>query len=205
MGSFFALTGIAVVLFASTNIDDIFVLVGFFADAKFRARDVVLGQYAGIAAIFCLSLAACLVSLVIPAAYFGLLGVCPIVIGFMKLFALFRKRARTAEDFKHRVAAGGRRQATTVALVTFASGGDNVAIYTPSFALRSAYEIAVIALVFSVMVAFWCLAASALVNHPKWGSPIRRHADWITPIVFIGMGVLILYQAGSFGLFHHGA
>ncbi len=34
----------------STNVDDIFVLIGFFADPKFRARDIVIGQYAGITA-----------------------------------------------------------------------------------------------------------------------------------------------------------
>jgi cadmium resistance protein CadD (predicted permease) len=62
------------VLFASTNVDDIFVLVGFFADPKFRARNIVLGQYAGIVMLFGLSLLGSLLSLVIPREYIGLLG-----------------------------------------------------------------------------------------------------------------------------------
>jgi cadmium resistance protein CadD (predicted permease) len=44
------LLGIAVVLFVSTNIDDVFVLLGFFSDPKVKFRHVVLGQYLGIGA-----------------------------------------------------------------------------------------------------------------------------------------------------------
>ena len=52
MESSFALLGLAIALFASTNLDDILLLVGFFADPTFRDRDIVIGQYAGIAALF---------------------------------------------------------------------------------------------------------------------------------------------------------
>jgi hypothetical protein len=77
MESSFALLGLAIALFASTNVDDVFVLVGFFADPKFRARDIVIGQYAGITALFGVSVVASLLSLVIPRAYLGLLGIAP--------------------------------------------------------------------------------------------------------------------------------
>jgi cadmium resistance protein CadD (predicted permease) len=77
---------------------------------------------------------------------------------------------------------------------------DNIGIYTPSLAIRSAYEIAVIALIFVVMTAVWCVLAHAMVNHPKLGLPIRRYGHRVAPVVLIGLGVLILYQAGSFGL-----
>jgi cadmium resistance protein CadD (predicted permease) len=40
--------GLAIVAFASTNIDDVFVLVTFLADKHFGVRDVVIGQYAGV-------------------------------------------------------------------------------------------------------------------------------------------------------------
>jgi cadmium resistance protein CadD (predicted permease) len=66
MESSFALLGLAIALFASTNVDDLFVLVGFFADPKVRARDIVIGQYAGITVLFVVSVVASLLSLVIP-------------------------------------------------------------------------------------------------------------------------------------------
>jgi len=83
-----------------------------------------------------------------------------------------------------------------------ANGGDNFGIYTPSFAIRSANEIAMIALIFVVMTALWCFLAYATVNHPKLGSPIRRYGHRVAPVVLIGLGLLILYQAGSFRLLY---
>ena len=74
------------------------------------------------------------------------------------------------------------------------------ALEEPSFVIRSASEIAVIALIFVVMTALWCFLAHAIVNHPKLGLPIRRYGHRLAPVVQIGLGVLILYQAGSFGL-----
>jgi cadmium resistance protein CadD (predicted permease) len=203
MISLLALTGMAVVLFASTNVDDIFVLVGFFADPKLRARDIVLGQFAGIGTLFCASLAASLLSLKIPHAYVGLLGVFPILIGGKDLFNLYRKHGRAENDIEHKPIAEAKGRATTVAMVTMANGGDNIAIYTPWFAIRSATEMAAIAFVFVVMTALWCFIAQALVNHPRLGSPIRRYGQILSPFVLIGLGVLILYQSGSFGLFRH--
>jgi len=38
-------------VFAATNVDDIFVLLGFFSDSTFRVRQVVLGQFLGIVAL----------------------------------------------------------------------------------------------------------------------------------------------------------
>jgi cadmium resistance protein CadD (predicted permease) len=42
-----------------------------------------------------------------------------------------------------------------------------------------------------------------MVNHPKLGAPIRRYGKVLSPIVLIALGSLILYQAGSLGLFRH--
>jgi cadmium resistance protein CadD (predicted permease) len=200
MKSLLALIGLAIVLFASTNVDDVFVLVGFFSDKRFRARDTVLGQFVGITALFIASVVASLLSLVIPLAYIGLLGVIPILIGAKKLFELYHQRDRTEEILEHHSDANRNGRVATVALMTVANGGDNIGVYTPSFATRSAREIIVIALIFAVMTALWCFVAHAIVNHPKLGSPIRRYGHRVTPVVLVALGVLILYQAGSFGL-----
>ena len=87
-----------------------------------------------------------------------------------------------------------------MAIVTMANGGDNIGVYTPSFAIRSASEIAVIALIFVVITALWCFLAHTMVNHPKLGLLIRRYGHRLAPVVLIGLGMLILYQAGSSGL-----
>jgi len=200
-----ALVGLALVMFASTNVDDMFVLVGFFADPTLHARDIVIGQYIGIAGLFGVSVAVSMVSLVIPSAYIGLLGIAPVVIGARKLFDLHRNREKAVESLKAGTSFGAHLRPATVALVTIANGGDNIGVYTPAFAIRSGHEVATIALVFAVMTAIWCLAAHWIVNHPKLGSPIRRYGHLVAPMVLIGLGFLILFQAGSVGLLHkHG-
>lgn len=74
MESLVTLIGLAIVVFASTNIDDVFVLVASFADKNFSARDVVIGQYAGVSTLYAVSAIAALISLIIPSSYIGLLG-----------------------------------------------------------------------------------------------------------------------------------
>jgi len=67
----FRLVGIAVALFASTDIDDLFVLLSLFADRKFQVYEVVVGQYLGLAGLYGASVLAALISCVVSTAYIG--------------------------------------------------------------------------------------------------------------------------------------
>jgi cadmium resistance protein CadD (predicted permease) len=187
----FPLLALAVTLFASTNIDDLVVLIGFFADRRFRARDIVAGQFAGLAALFLASAAGSLLSLVIPNAYLGLLGILPIVIGLRKLSDL-RHEASEPENRSQGSIAG-------VALVTIANGSDNIGIYIPAFAVHSGGEIGMIAMVFVAMTALWCMLAHWMVNHRRFGAPLRRYGRIFAPLLLIGLGIAIIYKSGSIG------
>jgi cadmium resistance protein CadD (predicted permease) len=198
------LLGLAIALFASTNLDDMFVLVGFFADPKFRPRDIVTGQYAGIAALFALALLGSLLSLMISRAYIGLFGVVAIGVGAKRLFDLYRNRELTESSLEH-PDTGRHTRVATVALLTRANGADNLGIYMPAFAIRSPIEIAMIAVIFAVMTGLWCFFAHWIVHHPTFGKPIRRYGRRVAPLVLIAIGVSIMYEAGSFGLLLRGS
>jgi cadmium resistance protein CadD (predicted permease) len=202
MQSFLALSGIAAVLFAWTNVDDLFVLLGFFSDPGFRARHVVIGQYAGITVLYGVSVLASLLSIVVPPAYIGLLGLAPIFMGFTKLYSLWRGAEASGDgrDAHANGSARAGRNILTVAMATVANSGDNISVYTPLFARRSALEVAVAGLVFAVMTALWCLLGHWLVHNPVLGAPIRRFGQRTVPFVLIGFGILILYEAGTFKL-----
>jgi cadmium resistance protein CadD (predicted permease) len=182
---------VSVVAFASTNVDDIFVLLGFFADPAFRARHVVTGQYLGISALVAVSLVCSLIALVIPAAYIGLLGLLPMGIGVKKLW----EARRGAEDGEEGgPSARGAHKIFAVAAVTAANGGDNIGVYVPMFATHSIDEKLVIIGVFAVMTGLWCLVAHYLVSHRALGAPIRRYGQLLLPWVLIGVGVSILLE-----------
>jgi cadmium resistance protein CadD (predicted permease) len=175
-----------------------FVLVGFFADPKFKPREIAIGQFAGITALFGLSVVGSLLAIVIPQPYIGLFGIVAIGLGLKKIFDLFRSSDHSPN--RQSGPAGRHTQTATVALVTLANGADNIGIYMPAFAVRHGYEIGIMAVVFGLMTGLWCFLAHWLVQHPRYGTPIRRHGRRVAPLVLIGIGVLIMYQAGSFGL-----
>ena len=169
-----ALLPLAIGLFVSTNLDDLFILLGFLSNPKFRPRQIVAGQLAGVGTLYAaavvLSLVA-LVALVIPAAWVGLLGLLPIAIGLKEL-----RQPGAPEDDADAIASPkqGRGNILTVAAMTVANCGDNLSIYTPVFATRTGLDVAVIGLVFAAMTLAWMGAASCLTHHRTLGAPIRR-------------------------------
>ena len=67
----------AIIAFAATNIDDIFVLTFFFAQRNLKSWHIVLGQYLGIAALISISLIGFFARLVIPLTWISWLGLAP--------------------------------------------------------------------------------------------------------------------------------
>ncbi|MGO8915823.1 MAG: cadmium resistance transporter [Stellaceae bacterium] len=195
-----SLVAVSAIIFASTDVDDLFVLVAFFADSRFRRWHVVAGQVLGIASLVALSLAAALAALAVPPAYVGLLGVAPLVIGVKKLWGAFSDEDRNEVAPNARPTGRERGEVLTVAAVTIANGGDNIGIYAPLFATQAGWQMSVTIAVFAIMTLVWCLVAGWLVNHPMLGKPIRRYGHRVLPFVLIGLGGRILYETGSFDL-----
>lgn len=181
--------GRAIVAFAATNLDDIFVLTFFFAQKNLQIWRVVLGQYLGIAGLIVVSLVGFFASLVIPYKWISLLGLVPIAIGLKKLIGLKCEKTdvevRSAESF------------LTVATITFANGGDNIAIYTPLFASSTGSTLAITLITFGVMIALWCLAGYAIGNHFAVIRLIDRYGHILVPFIFIALGFYILLGSQS--------
>ena len=94
--NFLSLALLSTGAFVSTNIDDLFLLVGFFSDRSFSRVHIFAGQILGMASIVAISLAAASAALAISPQRVGLLGVAPIVIGMAKLFAPREDRGGSA-------------------------------------------------------------------------------------------------------------
>jgi cadmium resistance protein CadD (predicted permease) len=188
--------GVAITMFVASNIDDIFVLLVFFGHRKFHAHQVIIGQYLGFSALVGVSLAASFVSLILAPAYVGLLGFLPVLIGLKKLYDAWRGD----EDDETDVPKAGLGNALAVATVTMANGSDDIGIYTPVFATSTKAEIALIIIVFVGGVAVWLFFSHWLVNHRSLGVPIRRYGHWLVPFALIGIGAIIVYDAGSLSL-----
>jgi cadmium resistance protein CadD (predicted permease) len=207
---FFALVGVGIAAFVSTNIDDLLILTAFFATPRFPPFQIVLGQYIGMGSLIAVSLLGSLIALVVPRNLIGLIGLFPIAIGIKELLELHKKsndydnnNKYDEEEEKNEELAKQHLQRSkkiaylpflTVAAVTF-SGGEEIGIYTSLFATNNEL-IHIITLVSVVMVltGFWCGLANYFVNHSFLADCFRHIAARLLPFILIGLGIYILAE-----------
>lgn len=195
----FAQCGIAIVVFVSTNIDDIFLLAAFFADKKLKTRSIVLGQCLGIGGLVAVSTVVAWLAIALPEGWISLLGLLPLYLGLSQIKSLWANADDAEEEAEiqlqeHAVERSVGSQMVAVAGVTVANGGDNLGVYIPMFA-NSLSSIPLFIAVFAVMTLLWCLLGYVLVNNRVFGHLIRKYGHKILPIVLTLLGLDILSGA----------
>ena len=204
----------AIAAFVATNIDDLLLLALFFSqvNATFRKRHIVAGQYLGFTALVIASLPGFFGGFIVPRAWIGLLGLLPIAIGISQLI----KREETEKQVQAVVDNPGDSnppgrslfgslispQTYSVAAVTFANGGDNIAIYVPLFASSNIARLGIVLGVFFILVGIWCYLAYQIARYPGVTQFLTRYGDTLVPLVLIGLGVYILVESGTPILLH---
>ncbi len=213
----------ALVSFFSTNIDDIFILMLFFSQVNkdIKVKHIVIGQYLGIGALTAISIAGALGISIIPQEYVGLLGLVPIYLG-IKEYIEYKKEIKnnveeevqdTEENIQEQVVLNQENKTLVsirkfispnilkVAGVTIANGGDNIGIYIPVFSSMKLYSILITVIVFLLLTGVWCFIGFKLVEHPFVNKNIEKYKHIFVPIIFIVLGVLIILESGTVGLF----
>jgi cadmium resistance transport/sequestration family protein len=190
------ITGI--ITFISTNIDDIFMLMLFYGNKRFKEKEIIIGQLAGISALIAISLATSLIGLFIDKIYIGLLGFIPMYLGVKALWTLFKNNAD--EDDGPIETRADKNNVITVAGVTIANGGDNIGIYVPLFATIGWTSKISMVIIFLLMTLVWCLIAKYLTMYPYIAKAIDKYGHIVTPFILIALGIFILYESGSMTL-----
>ena len=183
----------AIVAFLGTTIDDVIILTALFmarrATGRPTARAIVAGQYSGFVVILAAALLAATGLQIVPDHWVGLLGLIPIGFG---VWGLWRLRGN-GEDSRAPLATSVSRIAT----ITFANGADNISVFTPLFRnLHTAGALLATAL-FLILLAVWCALGALLGSHRTVVAVLGRVSHWLVPVVFIGVGVLILVTSGT--------
>lgn len=192
-----SLIGLGAAAFVATDIDDMFVLMAFFATRRYPTPHIVFGQFLGIGALIAISLIGSLIALVIPPSFIGLMGLLPIALGIKELLELRKGNDDDKGEPRPRFRSNAAYLSfLAVAMVTIANGGDNIGIYTPLFATNNEVsQLVMFASIFLAMTAIWCALAYYLVNHSILAERIRRIGRFVLPFVLIGLGVFILAEA----------
>ncbi len=208
------------IAFASTNLDDIFVLMTLFSqrNSKFRNHHIVAGQYLGIAILTTFSIIAAYGILLLPKVWIGLLGLIPMYFGIKMLVEQLRNTSTASDEaevqdiqFNEHDKNKTKRfsflyrfispYTVKVASITVANGGDNIGIYVPFFATSSLTRILIIIIVFVILIGVWCYAGYKLAENPLVSIVLERYGHIFIPFVFIGLGVHIIYSSGTLSYF----
>jgi cadmium resistance transport/sequestration family protein len=204
----------AITAFTATNIDDLVILMIFFAQVNRQLRPwhIFAGQYVGFTALVLTSLPGFFGGLMIPRPWIGLMGFVPIFIGINNLinpedddeevqaistdFAVQEKSSILWAKISHLM----KPQIFQVGAVTFANGGDNIGIYVPLFASSNLPSFLTILIVFYIMIGVWCYSAYQFTRHPQVAKLLTRYTHAIVPFVLIGLGLFILWESKSYQL-----
>ena len=84
-----------------------------------------------------------------------------------------------------------------IALITIASGGDNLGIYIPYFTALSVSEIILVLVVFAISIAVLCYISYRLAKISFVAETLEKYERIIVPIVFIGLGIFIMLENGT--------
>jgi cadmium resistance transport/sequestration family protein len=194
----------AIGVYISTSIDYLIVLIILFAQLSQNKQKwhIYAGQYLGTGLLVGVSLVAAYVVNFVPKAWMvGLLGLIPIYLGIRFAIVGEGEEEEEEETIERLEQSKANQLFWTVTLLTIASGGDNLGIYIPYFASLDWAQTLVALLVFAIGVIIFCKLSQMLSSIPLISETIEKYTRIIVPLVFIPLGLYIMYESGTIETF----
>ncbi|HGQ3651980.1 CadD family cadmium resistance transporter [Streptococcus pneumoniae] len=194
----------AIGVYISTSIDYLIILIILFAQLSQNKQKwhIYAGQYLGTGLLVGASLVAAYVVNFVPEEWMvGLLGLILIYLGIR--FAIVGEDAEEEEEeiIERLEQSKANQLFWTVTLLTIASGGDNLGIYIPYFASLDWSQTLVALLVFVIGIIIFCEISRVLSSIPLIFETIEKYERIIVPLVFILLGLYIMYENGTIETF----
>ncbi|VJX04519.1 Cad superfamily protein [Streptococcus pneumoniae] len=194
----------AIGVYISTSIDYLIILIILFAQLSQNKQKwhIYAGQYLGTGLLVGASLVAAYVVNFVPEEWMvGLLGLIPIYLGIR--FAIVGEDAEEEEEeiIERLEQSKANQLFWTVTLLTIASGGDNLGIYIPYFASLDWSQTLVALLMFVIGIIIFCEISRVLSSIPLIFETIEKYERIIVPLVFILLGLYIMYENGTIETF----
>lgn len=196
--------GTACSSFIITNIDDIFVLVTFFAEAAnsntLTPLKIVLGQYLGFTVIIGISMIGYGLAMVLPAEPIGFLGLLPMLLGSWKLLEIALgvdddEDEELGDTIAKKSRSASVKSVLKVAAITLMNGGDNIGTYTPLFSQAKGAEIAVYIVTYYIFLGMLALVAYLIMKQRHILRVAKKYAHFVIPFLYIGLGIFITVKS----------
>lgn len=162
-----------------------------------KRRDIITGQYIGLFLLIFVSFIGSLGTTLMPEKYIPLLGLIPIFLGIKELITHIKSKNsallnETSIIFDKPQTASVKRIAK-IAVISIASGVDNIGLYIPLFAQQTYSDTLITIAVFVVLLPIWSLLAQSLSKLKVLRKTIHQYKDILVPLIFIGLGIYILF------------
>jgi len=190
----------AAAVYVATGIDYLVILILLFSQIKKgQAKHIWIGQYIGTAIIIVVSLLVALgVSWLVPEQWvLGLLGLIPLYLG-IRIWVKGEEEGEESDILSLFSSDRFNQLYLTVAFIVLASSADDFSIYIPYFTALDTVGILIAIIVFLIMVGVLCYVSYRLASLDFVSEKIEKYERWIVPIVFIGLGIYIMYENGTF-------
>lgn len=194
------LTSIAI--FIATGIDEIIVLTIIFVEVKKPkdVRDVYIGQQISMIVLLLISLLAVFGFAQIPSEYVGFLGIIPLAEGVRILL----NKNSDDDDYQEKDVLEKLRKSKSliisIALIAIAGGAEELSIYIPYFTSLDTTNLIVALIIFNVLVPIWCTICRKISSLKHVQDTVEKHERILVPILFIGLGIWVLIENGTWDL-----
>ncbi|MCG3419710.1 MULTISPECIES: CadD family cadmium resistance transporter [Oceanobacillus] len=192
----------AFAVFLSTSIDYIIILVVLFSKFKKQkngVKNIGLGQYLGLTILIVISLLAASGLAFFSQKWIGLLGLLPIYIGLKELF---KSEDEEDQDRKEILESTSKfsKLFLSVTVISLAAGGDNLGVYIPYFTTLNIFGLSATIIIFYVLSAVLLYICYRLSTFKAVSETVEKYQRIIVPIVFVPLGIMIMYENGTFSM-----
>ncbi|HEY0222044.1 cadmium resistance transporter [Lactovum miscens] len=187
----------ATLIYWATALDLLLILaILFCGNHRQEFSSIALGQILGSSGLIIVSLIFAFVLGFVPKQWLlGLLGLIPIAFGLKYLIKGDDEEKEIAEALEKR---RNKNMIWTVALLSFAScGADNIGLFTPFFVTLSRTALLVAVLTMFVNIIFLGLIGRALSRIEALRAFLGNYSRWIMAVIYIGIGIMVLIEAGT--------
>lgn len=191
--------------FFSTEIDDFLALIFLMAAASSKKEKIAVscGKYAGLLIICAASALAASYISKIPSYFVGFLGLIPIALAVKEIFFSKKENAKSGEekslaDKKEFLDKKSIMVFLATVLVTISAGFDNFAIYIPFFTTLKGFDFVLLAIVFIILQALFCLGAALIVNQNAVKKVLEKKKNLFTGLLFFALGIYIMLKNKTF-------
>ncbi|HIG43736.1 MAG TPA: hypothetical protein EYQ14_24870 [Gammaproteobacteria bacterium] len=194
----FDLIGLAVLVvtsFATTNLDNLLILVFLLGNSPHARFSVLVGFIVSVILVITVSGLGLVLGAIINPSLVGYLGFAPFTLGCYLLYQQ-RKSLAVNSVSPAQTLTGSRIWLASVVLM-FSNSADSIAVLLPLLAESDVASIKLIVVIYLLTSIAWCGLSLSIASRPELAERIGRHGEKFVPWVMLAVGIYVLMNTGT--------